>query len=349
MDYLRVTSGILSVFLATIFIACCCGFFVVNCSKENNDQTFVKEFSMEEGYVTTNDGVQLFYQKIGDSQSTVIIPNALYLFEDFKYLAADHTLIFYDMRNRGRSDNVIESQKLSRGIHHDVEDLETIRKHFGREKVHLIGHSYLGLMVFLYTTTYQDHVARVVQIGPMQFNLTTQYPKHLTANDETPVPDPKKMEELTNLEASGYTEANPKEYSRKWWSIIRSVYVTNPKDTVKIFSAIDEFPNEWPTNQMKHLTEYIMPSIQTLDVKKEQIEKCKSSVLTIHGTKDRAVPYGAGREWVFSLPDARLVTIDEGGHMPWIEAPSIVFPAIRTFLKGEWPGRAEEINVADFK
>jgi proline iminopeptidase len=304
---------------------------------------------MEEGYVITDDGVQLFYQKIGGSPSTVIIPNALYLFEDFKYLAMDHTLIFYDMRNRGRSEKVSESQKLSSGIHHDVKDLETIRKHFGREKVHLIGHSYLGLTVFLYATTYQDHVSRVVQIGPMQFNLTTQYPKHLKANDETPIPDPKNIEELTNLEANGYAEANPKEYSRKWWSIIRPVYVTNPEDTVKIFSAIDEFPNEWPTNQMKHLTENIMPSIQALEVTNKKIEKCKSPVLTIHGTRDRAVPYGAGREWVFRLPDARLVTIDEGGHMPWIEAPSIVFPAIRTFLNGEWPEEAKEINVVDFR
>jgi len=304
---------------------------------------------MVEGYVTTEDGVKLFYQKIGDSESTVIIPNALYLYEDFKYLAADHTLIFYDMRNRGRSDKVSERQKLSKGIHHDVRDLESIRKHFDREQVHLLGHSYLGLMVFLYATMHQDHVARVVQIGPMQFNPTTQYPKHLTANDETPVPDPKKIEELNKLEASGYAEANPKEYSRKWWSAIRPAYVTNPKDTTKIFSAIDEYPNEWPTNQMKHLTENIMPSIQNLEIKNEQIEKCKSPVLTIHGTRDRAVPYGAGREWVYRVPNGRLVTIENGGHMPWIEAPHIVFPAIRKFLNGEWPEEAEEINVADFK
>jgi proline iminopeptidase len=348
MDYPLVKSGNITVFLATIVIAHYLGLFV-SFSKENNDQKLVKDFNMEEGYATTDDGVQLFYQKIGDSPSTVIIPNALYLFEDFKYLAVDHTLIFYDMHNRGRSDKVSESQKLSRGIHHDVKDLETIRKHFGREKVHLIGHSYLGLMVFLYATSYPDHVGRVVQIGPMQFDITAKYPQHLTANDETPVPDPKKMEVLTNLEASGYAQASPREYSRKWWSSIRSVYVTNPKDTVKIFSGIDEFPNEWPTNQMKHLTENILPSIQNLDIKKEQMENCRLPVLTLHGTNDRAVPYGAGREWVFNLPNARLVTIDKGGHMPWIESPSIVFPSIRTFLKGEWPEEAEEINEADFK
>jgi len=304
---------------------------------------------MEKGYVTTDDGVKLYYQKTGVSSSTVIIPYGLFLFEDFKCLAADHTLIFYDMRNRGRSDKVTESKKLSRGIHHDVEDLETVRKHFDIEKIHLIGWSYLGLMVFLYAMTYQDHVARVVQIAPLQFNLSTQYPGHLKANDETPVPDPKKMQELADLEESGYARADPKGYSKKWWSAYRSIYVTNQKDTVKIFSAVDEFPNEWPNNITKHFTENIAPSILKLDIKNDQVEKCASPVLTIHGTMDRAAHYGGGREWVFHLPNARLVTIDKGGHMPWIESPDVVFPAIRTFLNGKWPEEAEEINAPDFK
>ena len=76
---------------------------------------------------------------------------------------------------------------------------------------------------------------------------------------------------------------------------------------------------------------------------------CGLPVLTIHGTMDRAVPYGAGREWVFNLPNARLISIDKGGHMPWIESPGLVFPAVRTFLNGEWPEQAEEINKPDFR
>ena len=42
-------------------------------------------------------------------------------------------------------------------------------------------------------------------------------------------------------------------------------------------------------------------------------------ILTIHGTADRSVPYGAGAEWADLLPEARLLTIEEGAHYPWIE------------------------------
>jgi pimeloyl-[acyl-carrier protein] methyl ester esterase len=62
-----------------------------------------------------------------------------------------------------------------------------------------------------------------------------------------------------------------------------------------------------------------------------------AEVLTIHGRKDRSAPYGGGKDWAERLPQARLLTIDNGGHAPWIEAPDTVFEAIESFLRGDPP------------
>src|SRR5208282_3801274 len=110
-----------------------------------------------EGYLTTEDGVRLFFQKVGNGPQTVLIPNGMHLLGDFKRFAAGRTLIFYDLRNRGRSDQVTDDCKLKRGIHHDVDDLETVRRHFGASQPALIGHSYVGLTVVLYAMKYPDH------------------------------------------------------------------------------------------------------------------------------------------------------------------------------------------------
>jgi pimeloyl-ACP methyl ester carboxylesterase len=40
------------------------------------------------------------------------------------------------------------------------------------------------------------------------------------------------------------------------------------------------------------------------------------------------------------LPDARLLTVENAAHAPWIEAPDVVQPAIQEFLDGRWPDRA---------
>ena len=124
-------------------------------------------------YIASEDGIRLFFQKIG-SGPKVVIPNGFYLLDDFRYLAGERTLIAYDPRNRGRSDESVDGD-----IHRDVEDLETVRRHFGIERIDLIGHSYIGLMVALYGMKYPAHVNRTVQIGPMQPVADKNYPAHL--------------------------------------------------------------------------------------------------------------------------------------------------------------------------
>jgi proline iminopeptidase len=295
-----------------------------------------------EGYVTTKDGVRLFYQKIGEGPGTVIIPNAVYLFNSFKYLAKDPTVIFYDLRNRGRSDHLTDLEKLSKGFRFDLQDLETIRRHFGSKKVDIIGHSYLGLMVILYTLEHPDAVNRVVQIGASPLKFDTTYPPHLTAINNPVIYDADKAKVVQELEKKGITAT--KEHCEKWWAVYGALFVVDPKDTDKVYDNYCQYKNEWIGNFYKHISENIFPSIKQLKVSWEEIKKISHPVLTIHGRKDRNVPYGSGREWAFNLPNARLVTIENAAHLPWIESPEIVFEAIKTFLDGNWPKTAEVVK-----
>lgn len=303
------------------------------------------EVKVNEGYVTTKDGVRLFYQKMGEGSRTVIIPSAVYLFNSFKYLAKDRTVIFYDLRNRGRSDHITDPKKLNKGILFDVEDLETIRRHFGCEKIDIIGQSYLGLMVILYTLEHPDAVNRVVQIGAASLKFDTTYPPHLTAVDYPPIFDANKVKELQELKKKGLT--NTKEYCEKWWAVYGAMFVVNPKNTDKVYDNYCDCENEWISNFNKYISEDIVPSLMQLKVSWQEVKKISQPVLTIHGRKDRNVPYGSGREWAFNLPNARLVTIENGAHLPWLDAPEIVFDAIKTFLDGNWPKTAEVVKKID--
>jgi pimeloyl-ACP methyl ester carboxylesterase len=70
-------------------------------------------------------------------------------------------------------------------------------------------------------------------------------------------------------------------------------------------------------------------------------------VLIIHGTKDRNAPYGGGRDWARAFPNARLLTVENAAHVPWVEAPELVFGSIKAFLDGRWPDEAEKIAAVD--
>jgi proline iminopeptidase len=294
-----------------------------------------------DAYVTTEGGVRLFVQKLGNSPNAVLLPNRIYLFDAFKAFADTHTLIFCDPRNRGRSDQINDPSQLERGIHHDVSDLDAIRRHFGFARVDLIGHSYTAVTVVLYAMTYPDHVGRVVQIGSMGPEYAKVYPEHLTNEDATLGRVLARLGELQE----GRHLYGTKEYCRKFWAALRELYVFDPADANKLPWEPCDFPNE--LNFMKPWTEHVLPSIQKLNLTAEQISAVKAPVLVIHGRKDRSGSYGGGRDWALRLPDARLVTVENAAHVPWIEAPERVFGAVETFLGGAWPETAEKVEVLD--
>lgn len=292
----------------------------------------------EKGYAEIN-GTRLFYEKVGGGDQTVVVPLHLFLFEDLKHLAKGKTFIFYDVRNRGRSDSMQDLTNVT--IQQDVEDLEALRKYFKIEKMSLIGESYAGLMVVMYAMKYPQHVERLVQIGAVPLKYGTQYPKELTANDPTPVPDAAASAKIDELFKQGYHKTNPKDFCERDWAVSRFGLVGDPKNVDKLRSVC-HLSNEWPLNLYRHFGSHFV-SVQKLDISKLEVAKVNVPVLTIHGTKDRNVAYGAGREWAMLLPNARLVTIKNAAHFPWIDDPKLVFGSIKTFLSGKFPTSAEKL------
>ena len=294
----------------------------------------------ETGYVTSRDGVRLYYAKVGNGPKTVIIPGRLFLFRDFQGLATGRTLIFYDMRNRGQSDAVSDPSRIS--LQHDADDLEAVRAHFGIEKADLIGFSYLGKIVVLYATQHLNRVNRMVQIGPVARKFGTKFPEALTSGDENKVPDPAETRKMEALYANGFAKEHPKEFCELEWKVEQQRMVGDPANASRIPSPCD-MENEWPIHVWAHF-EPLMASDRALDIPKEAIARVTGPVLTIHGRKDRNAPYGGGREWDLLLPNARLITIDGAAHMSWVEFPELVFSSIDLFLKGEWPEQAQIVK-----
>ena len=296
-----------------------------------------------EGYVTTDDGIRIFYQVVGDGPQTVVLPGRLFLFHTLRQLAAGRRLIFYDTRARGKSDPIHDAKRET--IMNDVRDLESVRKHFGAEKFVPVGYSYMGLLVILYTIDHPEHVERVIQMGPVPIDYRTKYPAGLSEDYNASL-DPTGAKKLDELQKQGFDRSHPKEYCEQEWSVSRFALVGDPAHVDRIGipkNGLCEFANEWPVNLDPHF-EASFGSIQKVQLTKEELARVSMPVLTIHGTKDRNAPYGSGREWAMTLPNARLLTVPGGAHQSFDEYPEIVLPAIDQFLKGSWPKETERVT-----
>jgi pimeloyl-ACP methyl ester carboxylesterase len=65
----------------------------------------------------------------------------------------------------------------------------------------------------------------------------------------------------------------------------------------------------------------------------DRLDEIRVPVLVIAGTADRLTPHKYGVYLVDQLPDARLVTIEGGGHMMMLEQPNKVAEAVAEFLR----------------
>ncbi len=292
------------------------------------------------GWVAGPDGVRLYYEKIGDGPTTIIVPGRLFLARDLAPLGERHTVILYDMRNRGRSSRVEDGSLLT--IQKDVEDLEAVRRHFRVERFVPVGYSYLGFMVVLYAMDHPGRAERVVQLSPVPRKFGTEYPASLLHSDSLPAIDPATAARIDSLERSGWAKEHPKEFCEQSRQAFRGRLLGDPSKAAGLMNPCD-MPNEWPVNLERHF-EHHFAAVQRLDVSKESVARVRIPVLTIHGTWDRNAPYAAGREWALTLPNARLITVEGAAHQVTADAPDVVIPAIHAFVGGRWPDRAEKIT-----
>lgn len=286
----------------------------------------------EEGFVAADDGLKLHYRKIGRGPLTIIAPLDNLLHDHLKQFADIATVITYDPRNRAKSER---SKDLSTStIQQDVRDLEAVRRHFKVERFMPVGFSYLGMMVVLYALEHPDHVVRVVQLGPAFPGMRGEMPKLEEFGTEA---DRKRLDELR---AAGAYEKSPREFCEAYWKVFRYLFLGDPKHDSRFDLSFCALENEWPVHVDVHFQK-LLASAANLGLTDEKLRTLKVPVLTIHGTRDVVAPHAGGARYASTFREGSLVTVEDAGHMLWLDDPATVWAAVRHFLRGEWPLGAE--------
>lgn len=295
------------------------------------------------GYVDTGSGASIYYERYGSGPQTILIPGRLFMPEFAGLARPDRTLILYDMRNRGLSRRVEDAAQIN--IMRDVEDVEALRRHFGAEKVSLVGFSYLGLMVAIYATEHPDRVERLVQIGPVPRKFGTPYAADQQAGDDSLSAEGKAAaaawaELRANLNKPDFN-VDPRAGCEVLQLYSAYRLVGNPANHARVPDTC-VYENESLAAMNRHFGAHFA-DIQKRDFPREPFTKLDQPVLIFHGTLDRNAPYGSGLEWATTFRNGRLVTIDGGAHQLWVDDPGLIGD-IDTFLTRKWPERAQRFG-----
>jgi pimeloyl-ACP methyl ester carboxylesterase len=292
-----------------------------------------------EGFVGVEPGVRLYYRIEGTGRDTVIVPFASVLADALAPLARRHTLIFYDMRSRGRSSAVQDTTRL--GVRVDVQDLEAVRRHFRIGHPAIVGFSYLGAVAALYAATYEERPSRLALLGPLAPRVALVAAAQPAGRARL---DSSRVATLTAaLRDSATSDGEP--LCRQFWDTYLPVYVGGSTGAESVRRALEStcaIPNEWP-RAFNATLRHVSGSMGAWDWT-EEARRVRAPTLVIQGDMDVVAPASGGVEWARLIRGARLMSVSGVGHLAWAEAPSVVLPALERFLDGGWPADARRVE-----
>lgn len=141
-------------------LACCLG-LLAGCTPGESE--------FREGLLPVR-GTELFVKRVGQGEPVLVVHGGPvmehgYLAPYLDPLSDAFELVYFDQRVSGRSAGVADSTSLR--LDSLAADMEAIRATLGFESVHLLAHSWGGLLALRYAILYPDRVRSMVLVSPM--------------------------------------------------------------------------------------------------------------------------------------------------------------------------------------
>ena len=154
---------------------------------------------------------------------------------------------------------------------------------------------------------------------------------------------PDRVRSLVYVDASFRSPGPPPTSAPAVWDFFTTIF-TAPRwadDQLRDFLHPERFP-DWPTRyrvQMRYrgfrrarLSELMANASVDQREEIERVGMHKRRVLVIWGKQDAQVPVEESAKILDAMPRARLVTVDDAGHLPQLEQPEIFNRAMIDFL-----------------
>ena len=290
-----------------------------------------------EGFVTTDDGVPLYFVERGSGADVLVVPVGFYLEERLEPLAEGRRVIFYDPRHRGRSGRGdLSAVSLDR----QIADLETLRAHLGVERMAVLGWSGLGMEMAVYAMRHPDRVTRLVQLSPVPPAASIMRAEGDSRGERA---DQTALEALDARADAGAFADDPEAYCRARNALTNPTNFADPARAREV-PDVCVYENEWPINLWPYFGA-LLGGFGDYDWRKD-LAALEIPRLVVHGRED-GVPLAGARAWAAGYPNARLLVLSPAGHFPFIEQPEATLAAIDAFLDGGWPVGAEEVPAPE--
>lgn len=285
----------------------------------------------QEGWVDAGDGVRLYFRTDGTAQRAVVVlhggPGLThdYLADDLLPLAQTNRVIHYDQRGAGRSTLVTDAAALD--AQRFADDLEAVRRHFGLERLTLLGHSWGAAVAALYAMKHPQRVERMVLVGPMPLRREALRESFARVRQSGDAEWQRQLRARGQaLLAAPHDEQACRAFYDMWFTPFFGVAAARARSRGDFCAGTPEARY----NKTVSVDRYTVNSLGDYDWR-TTLGNIKAPTLVVHGAAD-VIPVASAREWAAALPNARLMLMEGVGHFPYLEAPETFYAAVNAFL-----------------
>jgi proline iminopeptidase len=267
----------------------------------------------EEGMLPVN-GTSLYYHSIGKGEPVLVIHGGpvldqSYMIDHFKELSKNHRLIFFDQRACGKSTADVDTASMT--MKTLIDDIDQLRQKLGLDQVHVLGHSWGGMLAAKYAIEYPLKVKSLVLCDAMPPSFRLWNEEEQIVARRTSAYDSLLQEQIKSQEGFKNQEV-------KWVdSLMKVSFKSQFVDTTKLAWLKIKLPQDY--FKRSKIFEHIAPELFAFDLT-TQLEKIIAPTLIIYGDQEPATKI-SGPVYKSGIADSQLVIIPNCGHFPFIEQP----------------------------
>jgi proline iminopeptidase len=237
-------------------------------------------------------------------------------------LAQRRQVILYDQRGRGLSES--PADPLSASIEDDATDIGALRRALGIRRWDVLGHSWGGGIALLAASIDEAGTRRLVTIDGVGPTSAWMTPLRQGVSAKLTASQRGDFDRITDADLERPDPEVQAAYSRAvypaWFADAEMAHTFTPPIVTSATGAV------------------ILARLRREGYDwRSRLRALSVPTLVIHG-EDDVLPVSVSMELANLLPRATRLLVPHSGHMPFWEAPELLFPAVESFLAAPMPG-----------
>lgn len=286
-----------------------------------------------EGLRSVN-GTELWVKRLGAGEPIVVVHGGPllehgYLVPYLEPLADDYELVFFDQRLSGRSAPEVDESTVKLSTF--AQDIEALRVELGLGPIHLLAHSWGGLLAMRYALEHGEHLRSLILLDSMAASSELWREEEKLVAEKVTEEDRARRQAI--LASEDFAAGRPAAIEK----LLRLSFAAQFHDPSKVDGLRLYVPEDYVERSRRFSA--LRPDLESFDFH-ARLAGLEVPALVLYGASEPGAKLG-GAALHATLPNSEWVLVPDAGHFPFVEQRDTVLAAVRKFLQARRPAGAK--------